>query len=56
MLLLHLTAANIKMIVRNRQSLFWAMAFPIIMLVVFGLIMRGTKLFATLNPRSRLKA
>ena len=38
MLLLHLTAANIKMIVRNRQSLFWAMAFPIIMLVVFGLI------------------
>ena len=41
MLLLHLTAANIKMIVRNRQSLFWAMAFPIIMLVVFGLISQG---------------
>jgi ABC-2 type transport system permease protein len=48
MLLLHLTAANIKMIVRNRQSLFWAMAFPIIMLVVFGLISQGRTVTTTI--------
>ena len=38
MLLIHLTIANVKMIVRNRQALFWAMAFPLIMVVIFGLI------------------
>ena len=48
MLLLHLTAANIKMIVRNRQSLFWAMAFPIIMLIVFGLISQGRTVTTTI--------
>ncbi|MCI0437519.1 MAG: ABC transporter permease [Chloroflexi bacterium] len=40
MLLLRLTVANIKMIVRNRQALFWALAFPIIFLVVFGLFIQ----------------
>lgn len=29
--------ANIKMIVRNKQALFWMLVFPIIFLVVFGL-------------------
>jgi ABC-2 type transport system permease protein len=38
MLLIHLTIANLKMIIRNRQALFWAMAFPLIMVVIFGLI------------------
>ncbi|MDP7532611.1 MAG: ABC transporter permease [SAR202 cluster bacterium] len=40
MLLVHLTLANLKMIVRNRQALFWSMAFPVLMVVVFGLIAR----------------
>ena len=48
MLLLRLTTANIKIIVRNRQSLFWAMAFPIIMLVVFGLISQGRTVTTTI--------
>ncbi|MDP6455289.1 MAG: ABC transporter permease [SAR202 cluster bacterium] len=38
MLLIQLTIANVKMIVRNRQALFWAMAFPLVMVVIFGLI------------------
>lgn len=29
--------ADLKMIVRNRQALFWALAFPLIFVVVFGL-------------------
>lgn len=29
--------ANIKMIVRNKQALFWTLVFPIIFLVIFGL-------------------
>lgn len=36
MLIFHLTIANLKMISRNRQSLFWALAFPLIFVVVFG--------------------
>ncbi len=38
MLLLQLTIANLKMIARNRQSLFWSLMFPVIMVVIFGLI------------------
>ena len=38
MLLLQLTIANVKMIVRNRQALFWALAFPVVMLGIFGLV------------------
>ena len=38
MLLLQLTIANLKMIVRNRQALFWALAFPVVMLGIFGLV------------------
>lgn len=40
MLLFHLAIANAKMIVRNRQAIFWAMAFPLVMLVIFGLVAR----------------
>ena len=38
MLLLQLTIANLKMIMRNRQALFWALAFPVVMLGIFGLV------------------
>ena len=40
MLLAHLTIANLKMILRNRQALFWALAFPLLFVVVFGLMIR----------------
>ena len=32
-----LTLASLKMLYRDRQSLFWALAFPVIFAVVFGL-------------------
>jgi ABC-2 type transport system permease protein len=32
-----LLAANLKMLVRNRQALFWALAFPLIFVISFGL-------------------
>ena|SRR3990167_1822595 len=32
-----LFVANLKMMFRNRQTLFWALVFPIIFIVVFGL-------------------
>ena len=38
MLVFRLTVANLKMIVRNRQALFWALAFPVVMLGIFGLV------------------
>ena len=40
MLILHLTVANLKMLARNRQSLFWALAFPLMFVVVFGIFFR----------------
>ncbi len=36
-MLLPLTLANLKMIVRNRQALFWALIFPLIFVTIFGL-------------------
>ena len=38
MLILHLTAANLKMTVRNRQALFWALAFPMLFVGFFALV------------------
>ena len=35
---LHLTAANLKMTVRNRQALFWALAFPLMFVGFFALV------------------
>ncbi|MBI4312585.1 MAG: ABC transporter permease [Chloroflexi bacterium] len=32
-----LTLANLKMILRNRQALFWALLFPLIFVTIFGL-------------------
>ena len=38
MLVLHLTLANLKMTVRNRQALFWALAFPLLFVGFFALV------------------
>lgn len=35
--MLALTVANLKMMARNRQTTFWALFFPLIFVVVFGL-------------------
>ena len=32
-----LTLANLKMMSRNRQAAFWALFFPLLLVVVFGL-------------------
>lgn len=48
MLLLHLTIANLKMLARDRQALFWALIFPLIFVVVFGLFFRDTQSTQTL--------
>lgn len=40
--LLAMVKANIKMNVRNRQALFWNLAFPIIFIVIFGTIFGGS--------------
>ena len=36
-MLFSLIIANLKIIIRNRQALFWALVFPLIFVVVFGL-------------------
>ena len=36
--MLAITLANLKMMGRNRQGLFWALIFPLLLVVVFGLI------------------
>ena len=40
--MLALTIANLKMMVRNRQTTFWALFFPLIMVAVFGLFDFGS--------------
>ena len=35
--MLAITVANVKMMIRNRQGLFWALIFPLLLVVVFGL-------------------
>ncbi len=42
MLILHFTIANLKMIARDRQTLFWALAFPLLLMLTMGLMMRVT--------------
>lgn len=37
MIFLHLFLANVRMLYRNRQSLFWALVFPLIFVIIFGL-------------------
>ena len=36
--MLALTIANLKMLARNRQAAFWVLFFPLLLVVVFGLI------------------
>ena len=36
--MLSLTIANLKMMSRNRQATFWALFFPLLLVVVFGLL------------------
>ena len=55
-----LTIANLKMMVRNRQTLFWALFFPLLLVVVFGLFdINGTESATTAiidqanSPRSQ---
>jgi ABC-2 type transport system permease protein len=40
--LLAMIKANLKMNVRNRQALFWNLAFPLIFIVLFGAIFSGS--------------
>ena len=42
MLVFHFTVANLKIIVRDRQTLFWALAFPLLLMLTMGLMMRVT--------------
>ena len=39
--LIALTVANIKTFVRDRAALFWTIAFPLVFIVLFGLIFTG---------------
>lgn len=39
--LLTLTLANIRTYVRDRAALFWTLAFPLVFIVMFGLIFQG---------------
>lgn len=48
MILYHLTLANLKMIIRDRQAVFWALAFPLIFVIVFGLFFRDVGSSVTL--------
>ena len=48
MLLYHLTVANLKMLARDRQALFWALVFPLLFVIVFGLFFRDTDSAQTL--------
>ena len=41
MTLVNLVIANLKVICRNRQAVFWALAFPLLFVVVFGLFVNG---------------
>ena len=40
MIVFHLAIANAKMIVRDKTALFWALAFPLLFVFVFGLFFR----------------
>jgi ABC-2 type transport system permease protein len=46
--LLALTLANIRSYVRDRAALFWTLAFPLVFIVLFGLIFQGSGTSLTL--------
>lgn len=40
--LLALTIANIRSYTRDRAAVFWTLAFPLVFIVLFGLIFQGS--------------
>ena len=40
--LLALTVANIRSYTRDRAAVFWTLAFPLVFIVLFGLIFQGS--------------
>ena len=40
--LMALTKANIKSYTRDRAAVFWTLAFPLVFIVMFGLIFQGS--------------
>ena len=38
-----LTLANIRSYIRDRAALFWTLAFPLVFIVLFGLIFQGSR-------------
>ncbi len=54
-MLFPLIVANIKIIFRDRQALFWALAFPLIFVVVFGLFRLDEPRTATIAIVDRSK-
>ena len=40
--LLALTRANIRSYTRDRAAVFWSLAFPLVFIVLFGLIFEGS--------------
>jgi ABC-2 type transport system permease protein len=47
--LLALTVANIRSYVRDRAAVFWTLAFPLVFIVLFGLIFQGSNPSLTLG-------
>ncbi len=47
--LLTLTLANIRSYLRDRAALFWTLAFPLVFIVIFGLIFQGSSARLTLG-------
>src|SRR6478752_121099 len=47
--LLALTVANIRSYVRDRAALFWTLAFPLVFIVLFGLIFQSSSTNLTLG-------
>ena len=52
MILFHLTITNLKLVLRNRQALFWAILFPLIFVVVFGIFFGRGNPFSDNGPTS----
>ena len=52
-MLLQLVVANLKMLVRDKQSVFWAVVFPLIFVTVFGLFSVGGASTITLGVVDR---
>ena len=44
-----LTVANIRSYVRDRAALFWTLAFPLVFIVLFGLIFQSSSTNLTLG-------